>query len=75
MPIPATDAVLTAVKDAGCAPTFGRKDKLREHLAKGRMQVYETDRETWRRELLYSTDGSQVLIVRDPTLGDAASHH
>ena len=70
--VPATEQIIIAIKDAGCNASFGRRDRLREHLARGLSQVYETDRETWRRELLYDADGSQVLLVRDPSLDGAA---
>jgi hypothetical protein len=62
-PIPAPPMVIEAMKEVGVTPSFGRLDKLRTHLAKGAMQVYETDRKSWRRELLYSDDGSQVLLA------------
>lgn len=64
-PIPAPQIAIDAISETGATPSFGRQDKLRDHLAKGAMQVYETDRSTWRRELLYGGDGSQVLLVRE----------
>lgn len=64
--IPAPDIVIEAIRGLGGTPSFGRQDKLRDHLAQGSMQVYETDRVSWRRELLHAPDGSQVLLVREP---------
>ena len=56
---------IDAIRALGATPSFGSQNKLRDHLAQGSMQVYETDRATWRRELLYASDGSQILLVRE----------
>jgi hypothetical protein len=64
-PIPAPEIAIEAIRQSGATPSFGRKDRLRDYSAKGAMQVYETDRETWKRELLYSSDGSQVLLAKE----------
>ena len=71
-PIPAPEIAIQAIRKLGGTPSFGLKERLPQHLASGAMQVYETDRETWRRELLEHTDGSQVLLVREPNGGGAA---
>lgn len=63
-PIQAPEEAIAALRAAGHTPSFGRTSKLREHLAGGVFQVFETDRASWRRELLYAQDGSQVLLVR-----------
>jgi len=65
LPIPAPEEAITAIKQAGHTPSFGVKVKLRHHLAQGARQVYETDQRTWRKELLYSADGNQVLLVKE----------
>ena len=39
-------------------------DHLNHHVAKGWHQLFETDRRTWRRELLYMGDGRQILLVK-----------
>jgi hypothetical protein len=63
-PIPAPNTALEALQQAGHTPTFGTKERLRDHQARGVFQVFETDRNKWRRELLYDQDGSQVLLVK-----------
>ena len=70
-PIGAPTEVIEALKAAGHTPSFGLHAKLRHHLAGGAFQVFETDRRTWRRELLYADDGSQVLLVRTGAQGGA----
>lgn len=62
-PIPAPEPAIGAIRQAGLTPFFGTKAKLRRYLARGDLQVYETDRRTWRRELLHAPDGDQVLLV------------
>jgi hypothetical protein len=52
-----------ALRNIRMTPRFGRIEKLRNHVAKGRLQVFETDQRTWRRALLLSGDGEQVLLV------------
>lgn len=64
-PVPAPEFAIDAIRQLGHTPSFGRREKLREHLAKGMLQVFETDRRSWRKELLYDADGSQVLLVRE----------
>ena len=61
-PIPAPREALTALGSVGKV-SFGRHDRLRDQQAKGLFQVFETDRATWRRELLYSDDAGQVLLI------------
>src|SRR5207247_7087548 len=65
-PVPNPPGLTEALQAAGAVPSFGLVDDLRQFLAKGLAQVYETDRQTWRREILYSEDGDQVLFVRPP---------
>ena len=54
-----------ALRENGMNPRFGRLESLRNHFAKGRLQIFETDRRTWRRALLLSGDGEQVLLVSE----------
>jgi hypothetical protein len=63
-PQPTPPFVIEAVREAGMTPSFGNRDRLPEARAKGALHVYETDRRTWRRELLYADDGRQVLLVK-----------
>jgi hypothetical protein len=70
-PIPAPLEAIEALKAAGHKPVFGTRAKLLQHQADGLFQVFETDRATWRRELLQSPDG-QVLLVRPGALRGAA---
>jgi len=71
-PVPAPNAAIEALKAAGHTPSFGRRDRLREAQARGSFQVFETDRTSWRRELLYTQDGDQVLLVRPAPESGAA---
>lgn len=50
-----------ALRAAGMTPTFGNVDKLQHHLADGRLQVFLTDRATWKRAVV--NDGRQLLLV------------
>lgn len=63
-PIPAPQGAIDALGSAGHTPSFGTRAKLRQHQAKGCLQVFETDRDSWRKELLHDADGDQVLLVR-----------
>ncbi len=62
-PIPA--GLEDTLREIGMTPRFGRIDNLRNHFASGRLQVFETDQRTWRRGLLLSGDGDQVLLVSE----------
>jgi hypothetical protein len=61
--VPNPPGLIEAITGAHMTPTFGLRSKITHHLAAGRLQVYETDRKRWRREVLYSADGDQVLLV------------
>ena len=63
-PIPTPAELPQKLREAGMTPSFGTKSVLTRYFAQGRHQVFETDRKRWRRELLLSNDGSQVLLVR-----------
>jgi hypothetical protein len=52
-----------AIKAVGMVPRFGNANKLEEHLANARLQVFLTDRTTWKRQVI--NDGKQVLLVHD----------
>ena len=69
-PIPVPLEAIEALQAAGHKPVFGTRAKLLQHQASGLSQVFETDRNSWRRELLQS-DG-QVLMVR-PGAGSGAA--
>lgn len=68
-------ALPDALRASGMTPGFGNADRLQQHLADGRLQVFLTDRATWKRPVV--NDGKQLLLVhgtRDttPTAFDAA---
>ena len=70
-PVPAPRSAEDAVRRVGMIPSYGEYSRLRGHLAKGRLQVFETDRRhTWRKELVYAADGRQVLLVRPARPGE-----
>jgi hypothetical protein len=66
-PIPAPDELMSAIREAGFEPSFGVKARLAHHFANGRLQVFETDRQSWRRELLLAGEGDQVLLIHRRT--------
>lgn len=66
--IPAPLEAIEAIRNAGHKPVFGVRDKLHKHQATGAQQVFETDKKSWRRELLQAADG-QILLVR-PNVDD-----
>jgi len=63
-PIPAPEQLLQELRAQGVTHRFGTKAKMRNHLAQGWAAAWETDRHSWRRELLYGADGDQVLLVK-----------
>ena len=63
-PVPTPAGLIDALGAAGMTPSYGMRDRLNHHLAQGGHQLFETDRRTWRRELLYSGDGRQILLVK-----------
>jgi len=71
-PIPAPLEAVDALRAAGHKPVFGTSAKLLHHQAEGLVQVFETDRATWRRELLHSPDG-QILLARLGALRQGAT--
>lgn len=62
-PIPTPAGLPDVLRSAGMTPSFGMRDRLNHHFAQGGHQVFETDKRTWRREVLYTSDGRQVLLV------------
>jgi hypothetical protein len=67
-PVPSSQDIEEALRQAGMTPSYGVIEKLRHHFAKGRVQVFETDRRTWRRALLLAGNGDQVLLAHPPTI-------
>ena len=63
-PVPTPAALIDALRAVGMTPSYGIRDRLNHHLAQGGHQLFETDRRTWRRELLNSGDGRQILLVK-----------
>jgi hypothetical protein len=65
-PTPELAGLPSALKAAGAEPIFGLTRGVRQQLARGYLPVYETDRKTWKREILHVQDGDQILFVRPP---------
>jgi len=65
-PIPTPQGLIEALKAGRTEPSFGHIADRRRLLAKGWLQVLETDRRKWKREILYEQDGNQVLFVIPP---------
>lgn len=63
-PVPTPPDLPNACRAVGMTPSYGLRQKLNHHLAQGGHQVFETDRRKWRRELLNTGDGDQVLLVK-----------
>jgi hypothetical protein len=63
-PVPTPPQLLQELKSRNIPHRFGTKAKLCSHLAQGWAQAWETDRHSWRRELLYADDGDQILLVK-----------
>lgn len=63
-PVPTPPNLPDALRSVGMTPSFGMRDRLNHHFAQGGHQLFETDRRRWRRELLYSGDGRQILLVK-----------
>jgi hypothetical protein len=55
--------LLDVLRSAGMIPTWGAVEKLENHFKNGRMQVFTTDRRTWKRPVLQAPDGKNVLLV------------
>jgi hypothetical protein len=62
-PSPTPNEVLMAIRGAGYIPSYGVRAKLVHHLSEGALQVYETDKRTWRREMITPPEG-QLLMVK-----------
>jgi hypothetical protein len=45
--------------------TLGNRNRLHKHFDEGKLQVYETDRKMWRRELV-AADANQVVLIQRP---------
>jgi hypothetical protein len=55
--------LLHALRSAGMTPTWGSVEKLEHLLKDGRMQIFATDRRTWKRPVFQAPDGKTVLLV------------
>lgn len=62
-PVPVPPDLPDALREHGMSPRFGVKRKLTHHLADGLVQVFETDRTSWRREVLGGGD-AQILLAK-----------
>jgi hypothetical protein len=63
--IPTPSGLIEGIRQAGWTPSYGVSEKLEEHLAAGRQQVFETDRKSFRRQVVGGGKGeSQILLVR-----------
>ncbi len=74
-PLVCPPGVTETLKATGMVPTFGNADRLQTHFSDGRLQVFLTDRQAWKRPVV--NDGKQVLLVHGshdtaPTAFDVA---
>lgn len=58
------DGLPNALRNIGVEPRFGIKANLPRHFASGYLLVFETDKRSWKKEMIYKADPSQVLIVK-----------
>src|SRR5262245_53972762 len=61
--VPPAAHLVDALVGAGMTVTWGNIDRLEHLFNEGRMQVFQTDRRTWKRPIVRSPDGKQVLLV------------
>jgi hypothetical protein len=61
-PIPGPPRLLEALHERGLAVRWASPDRLTQHYAKGRAQVFATDRTQWRRPIV--NDGQLLLVAR-----------
>jgi hypothetical protein len=66
-PVPAIQELEHALRQAGMTPSYGVTARLHHHFANGRLQVFETDRRSWRRSVLLAGNGDQVLLAHRPS--------
>jgi hypothetical protein len=65
-PTIAPESLLHIIRTStGMSVTFGNRSRLHKHLDEGKLQVYETDRKMWRRELV-AADANQVVVIQRP---------
>lgn len=62
-PAPTPPGLLEAIRAAGLNPGYGRRERLEQKFRRGLLQVFETDKKSWRREVR-GVGGEQVLLVR-----------
>lgn len=67
--VPTPPALLEELKRIRMKASFGSKRSLRQYLEKGQLQVFETDRASWRKALLHDGD-DLILIVRAANEGE-----
>ena len=65
-PVPAVQELEQALREVGMTPSYGITARLHHHFANGRLQVFETDRRSWRRSVLLAGNGDQVLLAHRP---------
>ena len=61
--VPSSHQIEEALRIAGMTPSYGVTARLSHHFSKGRVQVFETDRQSWRRAILLAGNGDQVLLA------------
>jgi hypothetical protein len=65
-PVVEPPGVIAVLKAAGATPSYAATRDEWQSRAKGLLPVYETDRKTWRREILLPNYGDQHLLVKPP---------
>ena len=63
---PTPSGLIEAIREGGWIPSYGIPEKLEQHLAAGRQQVFETHRRSFRRPVIGGGKGEwQILLVRE----------
>lgn len=61
--VPVPLGLVNELRERGLTARLGRADRLTNHLARGRAQLFATDRKAWRRPVV---DRGQLLLVYPP---------
>jgi len=62
--VPTPEGLIDAIRACGLVPSYGTRDRLTNYLARGRRQVFETDKAGYKRPVLGGGSGEdQILLV------------
>jgi hypothetical protein len=70
VPVQAPVGLEEALRATACIPCYGNPERLAHHLRRGRLQVFETDRRSWKRSVLQSAGDRAILLARPEASSD-----